>query len=61
MVMVSKQDLLDLPLCVPPMEVQKQVVEVADLLEKEKTLCSSILEKRNQLISARLAQIVSEA
>jgi len=61
MVMVSKQDLLDLPLCVPPMEVQKQVVEVANLLEKEKTLCSSILEKRNQLISARLAQIVSEA
>jgi hypothetical protein len=49
---ITKTDLLDLPLDVPPLPVQRQIVAVHDLMERERRLADELREKRATLLRA---------
>jgi hypothetical protein len=49
---ITKTDLLALPLDVPPLPVQRQIVAVHDLMERERRLTDELREKRATLLRA---------
>lgn len=55
---ISKAALSDLPVMLPPIDVQRKVVEVFQLFEAEKTLARKIEDKRASLIEATLHSAV---
>ncbi len=50
--MIKKSDLLELPLPVPPLEVQRMIADVARLERREAQLVEEIQEKRKELRAA---------
>ena len=58
MPMVNKSVLGDLEIDLPPFEVQRQVVELADLQQQEKFLMEQLETKRQQFMDAVLMQCV---
>ncbi len=54
--MISKQSIEDLEVCLPTMKQQKEIVELAKLSARERTILSTLSEKRNQYISTVLMQ-----
>ncbi len=55
--MISKQTIEDLEVLLPPLEQQKNIVELASLSAKEQIILSSLAEKREQYISTVLMQL----
>jgi restriction endonuclease S subunit len=54
--MISKQAIEDLEVPLPSMEKQKNIVELATLIAREKTLLHTLADKREQYISTVLMQ-----
>ena len=54
--MVSRKQLEDMPVDIPPLEQQKNIVELASLSAREQTLLRSLADKREQYISTVLMQ-----
>jgi len=50
--LVSKTDFQSLLLCVPPLDVQRQVLKLQELSRRERRLTETIQAKRQQLIEA---------
>ena len=55
--MVSRKQLEEMPVEVPPLEQQKNIVELASLSVREQVLLRSLAEKREQYVSTVLMQI----
>lgn len=49
---ITMRELEDLEIPVPPLEVQERIVAVTALVEREQRLASSLLEARDQLVTA---------
>jgi restriction endonuclease S subunit len=58
MPLISKSDFQELEINIPPIEMQKKIVELARLTEKEKYLVESIQKKRQQLINTILLKAI---
>jgi len=56
---ITKVDLLDLPIVVPPLATQRQIVVVHELLERERRLTDKLRENRSILLRA-VARTASE-
>lgn len=54
--MINRKALENLPIRIPPLNMQKQIVEVALLAEREKILMEKLAEKRGMLVSGVLTQ-----
>jgi restriction endonuclease S subunit len=54
--MISKQAIEDLEVSLPPLEQQKNIVELASLSVREQTILNTLAEKRDQYISTILMQ-----
>jgi len=50
--MFSRTDLEDLRIHVPPLEVQRRILRVNDLLDRERQLLATVQEKRGRLVRA---------
>ncbi len=59
--MISKQALEELPISVPTLELQKQIVELANLADREQELLYELANKRDQYISTILMQTAKGA
>lgn len=59
--MISKQVIEDLEVALPPLEQQKNIVELAKLSAREQNLLNTLAEKRDQYISAILMQFAKGA
>lgn len=57
---VSKQTLLELPIEIPTLETQKQIVKLNELFLKEKQLTQKLLLKKETLIQGILKQNLSD-
>ena len=55
--MVSRKQLEEMPVEVPPLEQQKNIVELASLAAREQTLLNKMTKKREQYFGAVLMQI----
>ncbi len=49
---ITKADLLDVPIDVPPLATQRQIVAVHELMERERLLAGELREKRSALLRA---------
>lgn len=58
--MISKTVLEELPVSIPSLSTQKQIVELDQLSRQEKRLTLQLLEKREQLISTILNRIIHQ-
>lgn len=58
--MVSKTDVQDLLIRVPPLEVQRQILQLHALLDEERRLAASLQEKRTALIQAVSRKLLRE-
>jgi len=58
MPMISKTDLENIQIDVPPMEVQHQILALNGLLNEERRLSTSILEKRTALVQSVLRKLM---
>ncbi len=58
--MVSRTDVEDLQIQVPPLEVQQRVLTLNELLERERRLFTSIQEKRSLLVQAVSRKLMLE-
>lgn len=56
--MISKENLSELVIEVPALEIQKRILDIAGLLDRERSLRETIAEKREQVIGAQLAKIM---
>lgn len=54
--MISKQTIEDLEVSLPPLEQQKNIVELASLSAREQIILNTLAEKRKQYISTVLMQ-----
>ncbi len=54
--MISKQTIEDLEVSLPPLEQQKNIVELASLSAREQIILNTLAEKRKQYISTILMQ-----
>ena len=54
--MISKQTIEDLEVSLPPLEQQKNIVELASLSAREQIILNTLAEKRKQYIGAILMQ-----
>lgn len=54
--MISKQTIEDLEVSLPPLEQQKNIVELASLSAREQIILNTLTEKRKQYISTILMQ-----
>ncbi len=54
--MISKQTIEDLEVLLPPLEQQKNIVELASLSAREQIILNTLAEKRKQYISTILMQ-----
>jgi hypothetical protein len=50
--MILRDDLLDLPVAVPPLAVQRQILELRRLQVKEQSLLNQLRQRRQDLLSA---------
>ncbi len=50
--MILRDDLLDLPVAVPPLTVQRQILELRRLQIKEQSLLNQLRKRRQDLLSA---------
>ncbi|MBV1768612.1 MAG: restriction endonuclease subunit S [Candidatus Desulforudis sp.] len=56
--MISKQALESLEVCVPPLDRQRTIVELAVLVEEEQNLMNRLAGKRRQYVSTIMMQLV---
>ncbi|MDQ7790267.1 MAG: restriction endonuclease subunit S [Clostridia bacterium] len=56
--MISKQALESLEVCVPPLDRQRTIVELAALVEEEQNLMNRLAGKRRQYVSTIMMQLV---
>jgi restriction endonuclease S subunit len=56
--MISQKQLKEMPVVVPHLEQQKNIVELASLSAQEQNILNTLAEKRKQYISATLMQFV---
>jgi hypothetical protein len=54
--MISRKQLEEMPVAIPPLEQQKNIVELASLSAQEQNILRALAEKRKQYISATLMQ-----
>jgi len=54
--MISRKQLEEMPVAIPPLEQQKNIVELASLSAQEQNILKTLSEKRKQYISATLMQ-----
>lgn len=52
MPMISKTDVQDLPIYLPPLSVQRQILRLNDLLDQERRIAASIQRRRTMLVEA---------
>ncbi len=57
--MISKQAIEELEVVLPSLEKQKTIVELATLIEREKTLLYTLADKKEQYVSTVLMQFAS--
>lgn len=55
--MISINTLAEMPVSIPEMYIQREIVEISELLEKELKILNSLILKRKQLISQNLMQL----
>ena len=55
--MISRKQLEEMPVAVPPLEQQKNIVALASLSAREQTILRTLTEKRKQYIAVTLMQI----
>jgi len=58
MPMIAKTDVENMQMDVPPMDVQRQILALNELLDEERRLSASILEKRTALIQTALRKLM---
>lgn len=58
MPMISKTDLENIQIDVPPMDVQRQILSLNELMDEERRLSAAILEKRTALIQTVLRKLM---
>jgi restriction endonuclease S subunit len=56
---LKKQDILDLPLIVPPLKTQNAIAQTAKLLNQEIIILDKIKENRKELIQTQLINIIN--
>ncbi|CAM3786617.1 restriction endonuclease subunit S [Flavobacterium gelidilacus] len=56
---LKKQDILDLPLKVPPIKIQNAIAQTAKLLNQEIIILNKIKENRKELIQTQLTNIIN--
>jgi restriction endonuclease S subunit len=56
--MIGKETIEEMEIPLPPLEKQKNIIELASLIAKEKELLQTIAEKRGQCITSILMQVV---
>jgi restriction endonuclease S subunit len=55
--MISAAQLGELPVMIPPLEVQRSIVEIAELAERESQLLQQLTLKQNQYMSILLMKL----
>lgn len=58
--MISKADLEDLEIPIPPVTIQKQIIKIAELCQREQALLHELAVKRKKLLEASLITIANE-
>jgi restriction endonuclease S subunit len=58
--MVNKQSLANLPVMLPPSNIQATVVEIAKMAARENELCQEIARKRSKLVTTQLLDLIKE-
>lgn len=56
---LNKQDIMDLPLKVPPINIQKAIAKTAMLLSREITILERLKENRKELIQTQLINLIN--
>jgi restriction endonuclease S subunit len=59
--MISKETLEGLEVFVPPLELQRTIVEITALAEKERHILEKLAERRHQFISTHLIRLAQGA
>ena len=55
---LNKQDVMELPIKVPPLEIQKAIAQTAVLLNKEIEILDKIKNNRKELIQNQLINLI---
>jgi restriction endonuclease S subunit len=55
---ISKEALAYMPIEIPPIEIQRRIVEINKLFQREIELVSAIEEKRGKLVEAALLEVI---
>jgi len=59
MISITKKELLDLEIALPPLEDQKKIVEITKLLDEEISITSQMLEKKRNLKKGVLNELIT--
>ncbi|WP_407557877.1 restriction endonuclease subunit S [Winogradskyella sp. 4-2091] len=59
MISITKKELLDLEIALPPLEEQKKIVKISKLLDEEISITSQILEKKRMFKQGVLNQLLT--
>ena len=59
--LIQRHDVAELAIPIPPLEEQRKIVQLADLIEKQERLCKRIAELKAQLLNARLERRAKES
>jgi hypothetical protein len=58
--MVNKKTLADMPIDIPPVDMQKKIVELSAVAETEQRLMRELMEKRGVLFQGILRRLIAE-
>lgn len=56
---INKEVVEDIPVILPPLDIQRKIAKVAELAKKEQYIYTTLKEKRNQLIEAQLLKVIN--
>ncbi|QAA80817.1 hypothetical protein EI546_03325 [Aequorivita sp. H23M31] len=56
---INKEVVEDIPLMLPPLDIQRKIAKVAELAQKEQYIYTALKEKRNQLIETQLLKVIN--
>lgn len=56
---INKETVEDIPLILPPLDIQRKIAKVAELAQKEQYIYTALKEKRNQLIETQLLKVIN--
>lgn len=56
---INKEVVEDIPLMLPPLDIQRKIAKVAELAQKEQYFYNALRAKRNQLLEAQLLESIN--